>query len=169
MFQLSITGDPVAKGRHRTALMMTDGDLALLQHGPMSYKEMRRHISSRIRQHSQAKTTKFELIVRNAAVVKMGFDRPYLGAVTCRISFRMRIPKSWPNYKRAQAANGTLRPVSVPDLDNLTKAITDALNGVVYRDDAQITDLILTKRYSHEPGIVVTIAEVNPIRGIDTP
>ena len=149
--------------------MISDDDLSRLARGLMTFKEMRSLISSKIRMHSQSKTAQFETVVRNAARRRMGYTRPFTGAVTCRISFRMRIPKSWPSYKRNQAANGTLRPISVPDLDNLTKAVTDGLNGVVYRDDAQITDLILTKRYSHEPGIVVTIAEVDLMKGIDAP
>lgn len=32
-----------------------------------------------------------------------------------------------------------------PDRDNLAKAVQDALNGIVYRDDAQICDGVIRK------------------------
>ena len=36
---------------------------------------------------------------------------------------------------------------SRPDLDNLYKAVTDAMNGIVYKDDAQIVRGLLEKGY----------------------
>ena len=35
---------------------------------------------------------------------------------------------------------------SKPDLDNIGKAVMDALNGIAYRDDAQVWLLTVTKR-----------------------
>jgi Holliday junction resolvase RusA-like endonuclease len=44
------------------------------------------------------------------------------------------------------------------DLDNLSKAILDACNGIVWVDDKQIIDLHLTKRTGQEkPGVTVTV------------
>ena len=34
------------------------------------------------------------------------------------------------------------------DIDNVPKPILDALKGVVFEDDSQVTDLICRKRYS---------------------
>ena len=36
------------------------------------------------------------------------------------------------------------------DIDNLSKAVLDALNGLAWEDDKQITKLDLTKRYDKE-------------------
>jgi Holliday junction resolvase RusA-like endonuclease len=46
-----------------------------------------------------------------------------------------------------------------PDLDNVVKAVLDALNGVVYLDDAQVVNLVATKRYATEPRVEVYIFE----------
>ena len=50
-------------------------------------------------------------------------------------------------------------PVKKPDWDNVAKAITDSLNGIVYVDDAQIVSVYVSKRYSAEAGVGVTIRE----------
>lgn len=36
---------------------------------------------------------------------------------------------------------------SKPDIDNVFKAVADALNGLIYRDDKQIVAAIITKEY----------------------
>lgn len=42
-------------------------------------------------------------------------------------------------------------PVTRPDLDKLTRAIMDALTTAgAYRDDAQVTDLVVRKRYAED-------------------
>jgi len=44
-----------------------------------------------------------------------------------------------------------------PDLDNIAKAITDALNGLAYRDDSQIAALSAEKHYGPCEQCEVTI------------
>jgi Holliday junction resolvase RusA-like endonuclease len=39
-------------------------------------------------------------------------------------------------------------PIVKPDIDNFVKAILDAANGVIYKDDAVICDLHVKKRYA---------------------
>ena len=36
------------------------------------------------------------------------------------------------------------------DLDNLSKAVLDALNGIIWHDDKQVTTLHITKEYDRE-------------------
>ena len=52
-----------------------------------------------------------------------------------------------------------LRPTLKPDYDNIAKIIADSLNGIAYRDDAQIVDGYVRKFYSDKPRVVVTIQE----------
>ena len=44
-----------------------------------------------------------------------------------------------------------------PDGSNVLKAVEDALNGVVYRDDCQIADSRIVRRYGDRPRVVVSI------------
>lgn len=44
------------------------------------------------------------------------------------------------------------------DLDNLSKAILDALNGIVWVDDKQITKLVLGKVIDRgDPGVMISV------------
>lgn len=59
------------------------------------------------------------------------------GPVTLRLSFFLPKPKS---VKRAH-------PTVKPDIDKLARAVLDALTGIVYRDDAQVTSVLAQKFY----------------------
>ena len=44
------------------------------------------------------------------------------------------------------------------DLDNLSKAVLDAMNGIVYADDSDIIKLTITKQqYKQNPGVTIQI------------
>lgn len=69
------------------------------------------------------------------------------GAVEMDVIACSEIPQSWSKKKREAAARGEIRPTSRPDWDNLGKLFSDALNGIVYRDDAQVVDARVRKIY----------------------
>ena len=45
-----------------------------------------------------------------------------------------------------------------PDVDNATKAVLDALNGVAWEDDSQVTRLVVEKTYGMEARTTVRIS-----------
>lgn len=59
--------------------------------------------------------------------------------------------------KRSRMLSGEIRPTKKPDTDNIAKAICDALNGVAYRDDAQICCLTVQKKYAEMSAVSVRI------------
>lgn len=69
------------------------------------------------------------------------------------------IPKSASKRKREAMKAGTIRPTKKPDADNILKCVADALNGIAYRDDAQIVSVIVEKFYGEEPRIDIGIEE----------
>ena len=44
-----------------------------------------------------------------------------------------------------------------PDADNFSKAALDGCNAIIFRDDRLVTDLIVRKRYSERPRLVITV------------
>lgn len=74
------------------------------------------------------------------------------------------IPSSWSKKKTQAAVEGRILPTVKVDLDNLCKAVLDALNGVAFDDDKQIVSLKCTKLYSTLPHVDVTILKCSPQR-----
>ena len=83
-------------------------------------------------------------------VAARSVDRPALApegaAVRLSILFRFAMPKSWSKTKRDCLSHN--RHTQKPDLDNLLKAVKDALNGVCYFDDAQVAVVYALKTWS---------------------
>jgi Holliday junction resolvase RusA-like endonuclease len=71
------------------------------------------------------------------------------GPLTVILNFFITRPKS---VKRAHA-------MSKPDLDNLAKAVTDALNKIIWNDDSQICELWAFKAYAPVGRIEVDIQD----------
>ena len=57
----------------------------------------------------------------------------------------------------AYVSKSDLVPVRKPDLDNLIKTVSDALNGIAFPDDAQITTLHASKRWAENGSGYITI------------
>jgi len=80
-----------------------------------------------------------ELYEWRAAVARAcPIDAPSQGAFRVSITFHVKRPAS---VKRAL-------PTVYPDLDKLVRAVLDALTGRVWDDDAQVCEIIASKRYA---------------------
>lgn len=79
---------------------------------------------------------------------------PLQGALRIKIFAGYPIPKSTSKKQRALMLENKVLPTKKPDWDNVGKIICDALNGVAYKDDAQITKSEVDKRYIDGPGLV---------------
>ena len=108
------------------------------------------------RAYTDTKTANMETWVRSCAVDQVG--QPMLdGPISLTVTIGVGIPASWPKKRRADALAGRLRPTGKPDADNTVKLLADALNKIVWRDDAQITDLLFAKHYVEAPQTVLTV------------
>ena len=104
-----------------------------------------------------AKTVSYESTVALFAAQAMA-GRPLLtGPVNLQMRVDFAIPASWSQKKQRAAEAGLILPTVKPDADNILKALCDAINGVVWKDDVQVVDLTLKKRYSVQPGVAVRI------------
>jgi Holliday junction resolvase RusA-like endonuclease len=86
---------------------------------------------------------------------------PLTGPLKIELAFQVPIPPSWPNWKREAAERGEIAPTVKPDLDNFEKAVKDAMNGIVWVDDAQVVRCEKAKDFSARPGVAVTITPLS--------
>ena len=124
---ISIPGKPRAKGRPRAG-----------QHGFYTPKE----------------TEAEEAYVRQLGSKAMQGRAPMVGPVRITLDAVFDMPMSWPARVREMR---TLPHISKPDLDNIEKLILDALNEVVFADDAQVCEVRKTKRYGEGERVDVII------------
>lgn len=91
-----------------------------------------------------------------SAIQQVG--RPVLtGALRVGFAVVVEIPASWSGAKKRRALAGEVRPTVKPDFDNVSKMLTDPLNLIVWKDDAQIVESTFSKRYGEMPGAVITV------------
>ena len=143
---IRLAGTPQGKGRARTRIVQPRG-------GREAFATI----------FTPTKTRRFEKALTDAAVLAMGGQRRQLkGPLQIDVVVVMPIPKSWPKRTQEMARVGLIRPTSRPDWDNFAK-VCDALNEIVWRDDAEIVDGKVTKWYgAHDQvGIEITARELD--------
>jgi Holliday junction resolvase RusA-like endonuclease len=128
--QFTVAGKPLAKGRVR--------------------------FTAKGQPYSPSRTVAYEGQLAAAAQAAMAGRPPAEGPVAAVLEVYLLIAPSWPRKKRLLAEIGKLRPIGRPDLDNFAKML-DALNFIVWNDDAQIVELSVFKRYSLSPQMTVTV------------
>jgi Holliday junction resolvase RusA-like endonuclease len=111
------------------------------------------------RTFTDKKTMTAEAIIATACQSVMTDRKPLTGALLLSLRIFKAVPKSWSKKKRAEALGGDLLPTSRPDLDNIVKLVADALNGIAYADDAQITELDVKRMYADTESMSVLILE----------
>lgn len=96
---------------------------------------------------SWKETVKWQAIEQKALLLQ--------GAIKMNLLFMLQRPKS--------LQKKIVYHVKRPDLDNLVKAVKDALRGICYKDDSQIVELIAKKEYVVEvehAGVIIEIEEL---------
>ncbi len=66
-------------------------------------------------------------------------------------------PGSWARWRHERAAHGAYPHTARPDADNIAKTVLDALNGVAWHDDAQVSAVTVTKVYGPGPLLEITV------------
>lgn len=115
-----------------------------------------------VRTYSDKKTLEFEELVRQAAIKAMGSSEPLETPVALFCYVRLPVPQSHSKKRTTACLEGLERPAKKPDLDNIVKAVSDAINTIIFKDDAQVVSLHATKIYSNNPGIEILVKEELP-------
>jgi len=139
MVRIVVEGEPVAQGRPKFS---TRGCVMRAFDPPESraYKEM----------------------VKLVARVQMG-NKPMLeGPLSLSVKVFRSVPSSWSDSRRKMALARQILPTTKPDLENYCKGTTDALEGVVFKNDSQIVahHWPFGKWYSNRPRIEIEVKEI---------
>ena len=111
-----------------------------------------------------AKTAEYEKLVKLSYISgTMRYCFPKGVPLRIKITAHYLIPKSATKANKALMEANKMKPVKVPDWDNIGKIICDSLNGLAYHDDAQVVEGTVIKRYASgtEPMVEVEILEVS--------
>ena len=81
------------------------------------------------------------------------------GPLKVTITAYFQIPKSYSKKKRRE----TTHPARKIDCDNIAKIVLDSLNNIAYKDDTQVMELVVRKRWSEAEEFVT--CEIEDIEG----
>ncbi|MFO7677936.1 MAG: RusA family crossover junction endodeoxyribonuclease [Thermoplasmatota archaeon] len=114
--------------------------------------------NGRVLTYTPKTTATFENLVRLKA--EKEFIRPLAGPIRLAIRFLLPRPKRliWKTKPMAEVYSDKR-----PDIDNLAKSVIDGLNGTAFKDDGQISDLHVTKKYhagNSEPKTIIIVENV---------
>ena len=104
-------------------------------------------------------TATFENLVKLKA--EKEFSRPLTGAICVAIRFYLPRPKRiiWKTKPMPETYSDKR-----PDIDNLAKSVIDGLTGIAFKDDGQIADLHVTKKYHAGDNESKTIVIIEKVR-----
>lgn len=137
--KFEVIGTPVAKGRPRVAKFGT---------------------------YTPKKTLYYENLVNYTFIQTFPGFKPLENEIRIKIIAIFEPPKSISKKKLAELLPDNADPLSgkgkttKPDLDNIIKSITDALNGLAYKDDGLITSITAYKVYGEQAKAIIEIEEV---------
>ena len=131
--KIVIPGSPVPQLRPR-AVRMGNG---IRMYDPKKVKDYKAYIATVAKSEWKRKPLKYPLILY--------------------IDVYRDIQKSGSGRIKQMKEGRMILPDMKPDITNYVKGIEDALNGIVYVDDSQITTLVARKFYSYEPRIEITV------------
>ena len=135
MIEIRMDGQPIGKGRPR-------------------------FVRATGRTYTPEKTARYEDRLAWAAQSVMAGRDLLVGPLSVTVSAHMEVPTGKSKKWRAAAIGQEHRPTTKPDADNVAKLL-DALNKIVWADDAQIVALHVFKHYSDRPRIEIAITPLN--------
>jgi len=106
--------------------------------------------------YTPQKTASHETMVGYLALQAMAGKPLMEGPVVLTVKVNRRMPKKMPPRVRA----GLLHWIGRPDADNQGKLVMDGCSRVCWKDDAQISDLHVIRRYAERDSVEITIEEV---------
>lgn len=111
------------------------------------------------RVYTPNKTKDYEMLIQQYFKLKYPHHEILKGRLSIRIIAYLKIPKSTSKTKTQEMLENKISPTKKPDVDNITKSVLDAMNGLVFDDDNQVSKISVEKRFALEEKIFITVEE----------
>lgn len=122
-------------------------------------KQRPRYSSKTGRMYTPTKTSSFEEKVKWAFKSKYNIEKELsTKPFKAKITAIFEPPKSISKKKKDELLS-KVDYTKKPDADNIAKIILDSLNGLAYKDDSQVSALLVLKDYGLENKIIVELEE----------
>ena len=109
--------------------------------------------------YTPQKTINYETLVKYTFITKYPDFKPFEGAVSIDVLAVFAPPKS---YRKKKQKELLVKPYTKkPDYDNIAKIVSDALNTLAYKDDAQVARAVQNKVYGEVDKVVIQIEEIS--------
>ena len=109
--------------------------------------------------YTPSKTKNYEFTAKQWFVIKYPRFETLEGRVKVTIIAYFDIPKSISKKKEAEMLKQNISPTKKPDIDNITKIVLDSMNKIAFKDDTQVTELKVEKKYAKEEKLYIKIEE----------
>lgn len=122
-----------------------------------------RRLGNGIMLYDPSKVKQFKILVGNMAREQMkqnNWQRFESRPLMLDVTFYRPIQQSISKAEHDRRARHEVLPTVKPDNSNYLKSLEDALNGIVWKDDALITDIRARKRYAEQPRIEIEVEEI---------
>jgi len=100
--------------------------------------------------------------IAQRAMIEHGHEKPFEGPIVARMRFAFVLAKS---HHRKRTPRPRQWHTKRPDIDNLSKAIFDACESVVFLNDTQIVRIVADKiicEQGEPPFVVVEFSQIEP-------
>lgn len=131
-YKFEIIGKPIGKGRPRLGKYST---------------------------YTPKKTADYEKLVKWTFTNKFKNFKKIEGPVKAKIIAVFEPAPSLSKKKKEELLH-KINYTKKPDADNIAKIILDSLNGLAYKDDNQVTALLVLKDYGIENKVIVELEEI---------
>ena len=105
------------------------------------------------------KTKTYETEVGMMAKAAMGVSEVLDGALEAFIYVTFPVPASYSKKRTEACLSDVEKHTKKPDLDNVVKICLDGMNGIVFKDDSQITSIHSTKVYGEVAKVEVMVRQ----------
>ena len=109
--------------------------------------------------YTPTRTKDYELLIQQCFKIKYHNFEQLQGRISIEIIAFMKIPKNTSKAKTKEMLENNISPTRKPDIDNIAKSVLDAMNKFVFKDDNQVSRIMVEKRYGQVEKIYVKVEE----------